>query len=210
MAPASRLPALALAVVVLLLAGAPSVAARKGSPPDQRKEASGEKRRANPRRGILPDWAKADLPDAAGGRRSSGDGDSGTGSGGKGAGGSRRSGRTGEDGPVAGSVPRRSSPTATRPSSSPRSGVVARERTRVPASRRAADPSAWSPPRRDSGSDKGTFGTAAVETSRALAFPLALSLLALAFLIAQGRVDDRDPKLARAPLTGMEQLVAFE
>jgi hypothetical protein len=49
--PASRLPALALAVVVLLVAGAPSVGAKKGSPPDQRKEASGEKRRANPPEG---------------------------------------------------------------------------------------------------------------------------------------------------------------
>jgi hypothetical protein len=49
-----------------------------------------------------------------------------------------------------------------------------------------------------------------VETGRALAFPMALSLLALGFIFGHGRMDGRDPKLARAPVNQTEQLVAFE
>jgi hypothetical protein len=39
---------------------------------------------------------------------------------------------------------------------------------------------------------------------------MALSLLALGFILGHGRMDAGDPKLARAPVNQTEQLVAFE
>jgi hypothetical protein len=39
---------------------------------------------------------------------------------------------------------------------------------------------------------------------------MTLSLMALGFIFGHGRMDARDPKLARAPVNQTEQLVAFE
>lgn len=48
---------------------------------------------------------------------------------------------------------------------------------------------------------------AAVATT--FTFPLILMIAVLLFLIAQGRLDGRDPKLREAPLTTREATIAF-
>jgi hypothetical protein len=48
---------------------------------------------------------------------------------------------------------------------------------------------------------------AAVAT--AFSFPLLLTLAVFLFLVMQGRLDGRDPKLRNAPLTGVETTIAF-
>lgn len=40
-------------------------------------------------------------------------------------------------------------------------------------------------------------------------FPLLLMVAVFIFLFMQGRLDERDPKLRSAPLTGVETLIAF-
>jgi uncharacterized membrane protein YtjA (UPF0391 family) len=46
----------------------------------------------------------------------------------------------------------------------------------------------------------GRIGGAAAEAAKQVAFPLALALMVVAFLIVQNRLDRRDPKLAQAPI----------
>jgi hypothetical protein len=58
--------------------------------------------------------------------------------------------------------------------------------------------------------ERASLGFAAIETSRALAFPLGLSLVVAGFLLVQGYLDRRDPKLAVAPLDAKDDLVSFE
>jgi hypothetical protein len=48
-----------------------------------------------------------------------------------------------------------------------------------------------------------------IEASRDMAFPIVLALLVLLFLLLQGLMDRRDPKLAVAPLSGNE-ILSFE
>lgn len=61
----------------------------------------------------------------------------------------------------------------------------------------------------------GNVVKAAVKTEAATAvaqtfgFPLVLMLAVLIFLLIQSRLDDRDPKLRRAPLTTTETTVLF-
>ena len=50
---------------------------------------------------------------------------------------------------------------------------------------------------------------AASAIAQTFGFPLAVMLALLLFLLIQGRMDDRDPKLRRAPLTGAETTVFF-
>ena len=50
---------------------------------------------------------------------------------------------------------------------------------------------------------------AASAIAQTFGFPLALMLAVLFFLIVQGRMDERDPKLRRAPLTSSETTVLF-
>jgi hypothetical protein len=50
---------------------------------------------------------------------------------------------------------------------------------------------------------------AATAVAQTFGFPLALMLAVLGFLIIQGRMDERDPKLRRAPLTAAETTVLF-
>jgi hypothetical protein len=50
---------------------------------------------------------------------------------------------------------------------------------------------------------------ALIEASRDMAFPIVLALLVLLFLLLQGLMDRRDPKLAVAPLSGRE-ILSFE
>ena len=50
---------------------------------------------------------------------------------------------------------------------------------------------------------------AASAVAQTFGFPLALMIAVLAFLIIQGRMDERDPKLRRAPLTTAETTVLF-
>jgi len=46
----------------------------------------------------------------------------------------------------------------------------------------------------------GRIGSAAAEAAKQVAFPLALALVVVAFLMVQNRLDRRDPKLASAPI----------
>lgn len=50
---------------------------------------------------------------------------------------------------------------------------------------------------------------AATAVAQTFGFPLALMLAVLGFLIIQGRMDDRDPKLRGAPLTAAETTILF-
>jgi len=50
---------------------------------------------------------------------------------------------------------------------------------------------------------------AAVAVASQFTFPLALALAVLAYLVIQGRVDRRDPKLRVAPQHVLETLVIF-
>lgn len=51
---------------------------------------------------------------------------------------------------------------------------------------------------------------AAVESAKKLAFPLALTVMVVGFLMVQGRVDRKDPKLALAPVTVEHDLLNFQ
>ena len=53
------------------------------------------------------------------------------------------------------------------------------------------------------------FAEAAGEAARKLAFPLALTLMVLAYLVVQGRIDGRDEKLALAPIDADQDLLSF-
>jgi hypothetical protein len=50
---------------------------------------------------------------------------------------------------------------------------------------------------------------AVTAVAQTFGFPLALMLAVLIFLLIQGRLDERDPKLRRAPLTTAETTVLF-
>ena len=50
---------------------------------------------------------------------------------------------------------------------------------------------------------------AAVAVASAFSFPLALMAAVVAFLVGQGRVDARDPKLRSAPRTPQEMVLSF-
>jgi hypothetical protein len=51
---------------------------------------------------------------------------------------------------------------------------------------------------------------AAVAVATEFTFPLALALAVLGFLLVQGYVDRRDPKLRMAPQTSLETIVQFK
>lgn len=53
------------------------------------------------------------------------------------------------------------------------------------------------------------FAEAASEAAKKLAFPLALTLMVLAYLVVQGRIDGRDEKLALAPIDAEQDLLSF-
>ena len=50
---------------------------------------------------------------------------------------------------------------------------------------------------------------AAGAVAQTFGFPLALMLAVLLFLLIQSRMDERDPKLRRAPLTKAETTIQF-
>jgi hypothetical protein len=50
---------------------------------------------------------------------------------------------------------------------------------------------------------------AASAVAQSFGFPLALMLAVLIFLLIQSRMDERDPKLRRAPLTAAETTIPF-
>jgi mannose/fructose/N-acetylgalactosamine-specific phosphotransferase system component IIC len=50
---------------------------------------------------------------------------------------------------------------------------------------------------------------AASAVAQTFGFPLALMLAVLLFLLIQSRMDERDPKLRRAPLTNAETTIPF-
>ena len=50
---------------------------------------------------------------------------------------------------------------------------------------------------------------AASAVAQTFGFPLALMLAVLLFLLIQSRMDERDPKLRRAPLTSAETTIPF-
>jgi hypothetical protein len=51
---------------------------------------------------------------------------------------------------------------------------------------------------------------AVASVAATFSFPLALALLVVLFLLVQPRLDDRDPKLRRAPRAASDTLIAFE
>jgi hypothetical protein len=53
-------------------------------------------------------------------------------------------------------------------------------------------------------------GRAAAMAAKAIAFPLALALLVVGFLMAQGRIGRKDPKLVLAPLDTSSDTLTFE
>lgn len=63
----------------------------------------------------------------------------------------------------------------------------------------------------------GSFATSiaklaqtAGEAVKTFAFPLSLTILVLIFLLIQGEIDRRDPKLAFAPVDSSKDMVYFE
>ena len=48
------------------------------------------------------------------------------------------------------------------------------------------------------------------EAVKTFAFPLSLTILVLIFLLIQGEIDRRDPKLAFAPIDSSKDMVLFE
>jgi hypothetical protein len=54
------------------------------------------------------------------------------------------------------------------------------------------------------------IAAAAAETAQKLAFPLTLTLVVAGFLLLQGRIDRKDPKLALAALDSDETLLSFQ
>jgi hypothetical protein len=50
---------------------------------------------------------------------------------------------------------------------------------------------------------------AAIVVASAFSFPLALMLAVLGFLVGQGRIDARDPKLRAAPRTPQDTVLTF-
>jgi hypothetical protein len=55
----------------------------------------------------------------------------------------------------------------------------------------------------------GELSRAAVRTANRFSFPLGLTLMVIAFLAVQGRIDRRDPKLRLAPVDSKHDLVHF-
>jgi hypothetical protein len=55
----------------------------------------------------------------------------------------------------------------------------------------------------------GSIGQGVTDAARRFAFPLALAGFAAIFLLVQGRIDRRDPKLAAAPLDSRDDVVLF-
>lgn len=53
------------------------------------------------------------------------------------------------------------------------------------------------------------IGQVAAEAAEQAAFPLVLTLLVIAFLVGQNRIDSRDPKLALAPIDSDQDLLSF-
>lgn len=53
------------------------------------------------------------------------------------------------------------------------------------------------------------IGRVAAEAAQQAAFPLLLTLLVVAFLVGQNRIDSRDPKLALAPIDSDQDLLSF-
>lgn len=53
------------------------------------------------------------------------------------------------------------------------------------------------------------LGRIATEAAERMAFPLALTLLVVGFLVVQGRIDRKDPKLALAPVDAEHELLSF-
>jgi hypothetical protein len=64
------------------------------------------------------------------------------------------------------------------------------------------------------GASDGSFfanaGQMAIEAAKTIAFPLALALLAVGFLMAQGRFGRKDPKLVLAPIDTRDESLTFE
>jgi hypothetical protein len=47
------------------------------------------------------------------------------------------------------------------------------------------------------------------DAARRFAFPLSVAVVVAAFLLVQGRIDRKDPKLATAPIDSRDDLVSF-
>ena len=66
------------------------------------------------------------------------------------------------------------------------------------------------PPQRNLFNSLGHLAQTAGVAVRRLAFPLLLIFMVVAFLLVQGELDRRDPKLAAAPVDSSLDMVVFE
>ena len=55
----------------------------------------------------------------------------------------------------------------------------------------------------------GELSQVAMKTAKRYSFPLSLALFVFAFMVVQGRIDRRDPKLRLAPLDSKHDLATF-
>lgn len=60
------------------------------------------------------------------------------------------------------------------------------------------------------GSSIGSLAATAGKAVQEFAFPLTLAIAVLLFLLFQGELDRRDPKLAYAPVDSIKDMVSFE
>lgn len=60
------------------------------------------------------------------------------------------------------------------------------------------------------GSSIGSLAATAGKAVQEFAFPLTLAIAVLLFLLFQGELDRRDPKLAYAPVDSVKDMVSFE
>jgi hypothetical protein len=90
-----------------------------------------------------------------------------------------------------------------------RAGIVTRRTADADSSSRAATPRGHRRPAHASPISLRALSDAALTTAHKLSFPLGLTLLVVAFLAIQGRLDRRDPKLRLAPVDSKHDLVPF-
>lgn len=111
----------------------------------------------------------------------------------------------------------------TRPAVGGRPGGTSTPSGSSPTARTPTAPANTGPHGTDAGSRAATTGDpatelvprrhhlrqAAVDTAKALSFPLLLAIAVALFLLLQGRVGARDPNLALAPLAADDELLGF-
>jgi hypothetical protein len=113
--------------------------------------------------------------------------------------------RGGTAAPVRGSKPSGGGGSTSQPGRGPGPGVAATGGG-VAAGEPVADSVSFTDP--ESGGSGG-LGAGVAEATRRFAFPIGIAALVGAFLLVQGRVDRKEPKLAAAPIDSRDDLVIY-